>query len=66
MLVSGLGGQGAGLVVVQPQGGFQRRDQLGPFLAVGNAPVQISSQRPASWRPRVPVNTPHRSTSIPA
>jgi hypothetical protein len=33
--VSGLGRQRAGLVAVQPQGGLQRRDQLGPFLPVG-------------------------------
>jgi hypothetical protein len=33
--VPGLGGQRAGLMAVQPQGGLQRGDQLGPFLPVG-------------------------------
>ena len=33
--VLGLGRQGAGLMVVQPQGGFQGGDQLGPFACVG-------------------------------
>jgi hypothetical protein len=33
-----LGGQGAGLVAVQPQGRLQRRDELGPFGAVGERP----------------------------
>jgi len=33
--VLGLSRQGAGLVAVQPQGGFQRGDQLGPFACVG-------------------------------
>ena len=33
--VPGLGGQRAGLVVVQPQGRLQGRDELGPFVAVG-------------------------------
>ena len=33
-----LGGQGAGLVAVQPQGRLQGRDQLGPFGAVGERP----------------------------
>ena len=31
----GLGGQRAGLVAVQPQGGLQRRDELGPLVPVG-------------------------------
>jgi hypothetical protein len=35
VLVLGLGEQGAGLVMVQAQGGFEGGDELGPFPAVG-------------------------------
>jgi len=47
----GLGERGAGFVVLQAQGGFEGGDELGLMPRQGNAPVEISSQRPASWRP---------------